>query len=830
MNSKTFTLTSLLIAFLGMNMMAQLPQNWTESLFNEELTSIIELETTIVSDGDNSLKYTFTDDGVPYFVCDTFAVTAGATFNFDFDFYVPDDKSEITTRIFFYEEDGTYISRFTSSGVTDNPSWQTITQSDVVPTGATKAYVVIRMLTGSGWDGSATFYADNASYTEGASTTNMIVNGSFEAWDAPVIEDGSTVDNWVESLYTPELTSTIVHEQSIVSQGFTSLKYTFTDDGIPYFICDTFAVTADSTFHFDFDFYVPDDKSEMTTRIFFYEEDGTYITRFTSSGVTDDPSWQTITQSDVVPTGATKAYVVIRMLTGAGWDGSATFYADNARYTEGVSTTNRIVNGGFENWTAPTGMPIFEDYSFESLDPVVQGVIDADNYTVDATVPFGTDVTGLVATFTVSEGGKVYVGSTMQESGTTANDFTSAVTYTLYDADSTVSQDWTVTVSEETASDEKQILSFVFAALDPEVYGEIDEAAHTISAAVPTGTALTALVPTINISQFASVSPESAVAQDFTNPVTYTVTAQDGSTQDYVVTVTETDEVVLFQEFFEGVPRLIPEGFTLIENDNYTPNPGDERWADSAWVIANSSRPEWAGNNMAIALSYYTDMPAEGRTDDWLILPSVSIGANSVLSWKAMSLTSSGNYPDDYRVIIAPSSESSEPTVSYFENFGEIIMTVAPESWSAAVSNPGDGISEHSIDLKNAGEGYADDDVWVAFVLITGDGGGSYLAIDDIKIVEGGSTATQFVQNDMASSVYPNPSAGNFKVAVFSEATGIAEIELLDITGRLVMSKSVAIDAGDNTILMEANKLNAGTYLIRTRVNNKVSIEKLTIR
>jgi hypothetical protein len=101
-----------------------------------------------------------------------------------------------------------------------------------------------------------------------------------------------------------------------------------------------------------------------------------------------------------------------------------------------------------------------------------------------------------------------------------------------------------------------------------------------------------------------------------------------------------------------------------------------------------------------------------------------------------MSLTSSGNYPDDYRVIIAPSSESSEPTVSYFENFGEIIMTVAPESWSAAVSNPGDGISEHSIDLKNSGEGYADDDVWVAFVLITGDGGGSYLAIDDIKIVK----------------------------------------------------------------------------------------------
>ena len=41
----------------------------------------------------------------------------------------------------------------------------------------------------------------------------------------------------------------------------------------------------------------------------------------------------------------------------------------------------------------------------------------------------------------------------------------------------------------------------------------------------------------ITISEKASISPESDTAQDFTNPVTYTVTAEDGTAQGYDVTV-----------------------------------------------------------------------------------------------------------------------------------------------------------------------------------------------------------------------------------------------------------------------------------------------------
>ncbi|MBW7571632.1 DUF5018 domain-containing protein [Caproiciproducens faecalis] len=68
--------------------------------------------------------------------------------------------------------------------------------------------------------------------------------------------------------------------------------------------------------------------------------------------------------------------------------------------------------------------------------------------------------------------------------------------------------------------------------------GKVNEANHTVAVTVPYGTNLTALTPTITVSKNAAVSPASGVVQSFTKPVTYTVTAEDGTKQSYVVTVT----------------------------------------------------------------------------------------------------------------------------------------------------------------------------------------------------------------------------------------------------------------------------------------------------
>jgi len=86
---------------------------------------------------------------------------------------------------------------------------------------------------------------------------------------------------------------------------------------------------------------------------------------------------------------------------------------------------------------------------------------------------------------------------------------------------------------------QKQITSFVFLQtnnpITTNVTGLIDESEKTITAFMPEGTSLNGLFPTIALSEGATVSP--SVEQDFSNPIAYTVTAQDGSTTTYTATV-----------------------------------------------------------------------------------------------------------------------------------------------------------------------------------------------------------------------------------------------------------------------------------------------------
>ena len=80
----------------------------------------------------------------------------------------------------------------------------------------------------------------------------------------------------------------------------------------------------------------------------------------------------------------------------------------------------------------------------------------------------------------------------------------------------------------------KKITSFNLT--NPLSTGVVNENNHTISLSVPFGTDVTSLIPTIIIDG-ASINPNTLVAQDFTNPVNYTVTALDGSTQIYTITI-----------------------------------------------------------------------------------------------------------------------------------------------------------------------------------------------------------------------------------------------------------------------------------------------------
>jgi len=154
------------------------------------------------------------------------------------------------------------------------------------------------------------------------------------------------------------------------------------------------------------------------------------------------------------------------------------------------------------------------------------------------TVPYGTNVATLAPSFTLSVGATCSVGGIPVVSGTPL-DFTNPRHFIVKSSDNLVTTDYTVTVGVTPASSAKDILTFRLPGLPGVGPAVIDPVAKTIAWNVLSGTNLKTLAPAYTVSQFAIGAPGSGAATDFSvnNQASYTITAQDGSSQTYLVTV-----------------------------------------------------------------------------------------------------------------------------------------------------------------------------------------------------------------------------------------------------------------------------------------------------
>jgi hypothetical protein len=238
---------------------------------------------------------------------------------------------------------------------------------------------------------------------------------------------------------------------------------------------------------------------------------------------------------------------------------------DNTEKTWTVTVTNAATQNSEANIL-----------TFELAEQTAPATIDAGDQTVAIEVEYATDVTELTPTITVS-----YGASINPESGV-AQDFTNPVTYSVTAEDGTTTEEWVVTVTEAAQSSEADILTFEIAEQTGPALINTEE--QTVSIEVVNSTDLTSLTPTITVSEGASINPESGVAQDFTNPVTYSVTAEDGITAlEWVVTVTEASplpEGVYWQVTFEEEIPVWSFGYDLGDKSwNVT----DQAGAPSTW-------------------------------------------------------------------------------------------------------------------------------------------------------------------------------------------------------------------------------------------------------
>ena len=180
-------------------------------------------------------------------------------------------------------------------------------------------------------------------------------------------------------------------------------------------------------------------------------------------------------------------------------------------------------------------------YSFmkernENLGENIYGRIDEDARKITLAVPSGTSLM-LVASFETT--GNLRVGDKEQVSGETANDFSSAIIYKVVAEDGTyVEYEVTVTTKELPGSG-KQITSFMFDkginGLEDDLTATIDQEEKVILIPHP-GTKTTLIASfeaegTVYVGETAQVSGQTQ--NDFSQPVTYRVVAQDGSSVEY---------------------------------------------------------------------------------------------------------------------------------------------------------------------------------------------------------------------------------------------------------------------------------------------------------
>ena len=236
----------------------------------------------------------------------------------------------------------------------------------------------------------------------------------------------------------------------------------------------------------------------------------------------------TATVAGSTPTGNVNFYDGVSLISTQALSGTTASFTTTSLVLGTHPITARYAGNTTNDPSVSVPISVLISYPTDILSFTFPGLatttISGTNITV--TVPFSTNVTALVPTYTLASGGTCVLAS-----GSTQN-FTNPVNYVV-SAAGFADKTYIVTVTKAAALTLKDITSFRFAGLSATTIGN-----NTVSMTVPFGTSVTNLAPIYTVSAFAAGNPVSGSARNFTSPQTYTITAEDGSTKAHTVTVT----------------------------------------------------------------------------------------------------------------------------------------------------------------------------------------------------------------------------------------------------------------------------------------------------
>ncbi len=79
-------------------------------------------------------------------------------------------------------------------------------------------------------------------------------------------------------------------------------------------------------------------------------------------------------------------------------------------------------------------------------------------------------------------------------------------------------------------------------------------------------------------------------------------------------------------------------------------------------------------------------------------------------------------------------------------------------------------------------------------------------------------------------ALYPNPVIDNVNIMINSLVEGMINIEVLDLTGRIIDSKQLTVEKGSNNIEFDLSRYRNGLYLVKANVGGQEVFEKIVLQ
>jgi hypothetical protein len=288
----------------------------------------------------------------------------------------------------------------------------------------------------------------------------------------------------------------------------------------------------------------------------------------------------------------------------------------------------------------------------------------------------------------------------------------------------------------------------------------------------------------------------------------YNLTAQLNSVNYMVASTIAADSVV--QGFLLGT--FPPAGFAAINPNN---GPGWSRATNAGGyniTPLNSLKYDFFNNTVI------------GDQDEFYLPPvDLTGGADPLLDFEIAYSQRTSTSNDNLEIFA--SKDCGATWTSIYQNNGSTLATVSGFTginWAPNVNDPTNWRSEQVVLT-----GLAANNVLVKFV-VTNDNGNN-LYIDNINLRQTQPTGISEKMLLPVVSVYPNPTNGITNVRLNVTSSQTATLKLVNILGQVVMTKTVALNGGDNTISIDATGFTTGVYNLVIDNGNGTAVVKINV-